>query len=342
MVPVLEAVPNFSEGRDPSFLREVMDAARRAGVDVLDGSADPDHHRSVVTWVGDPASVEAAALAAADVALARIDLSSHRGVHPRVGALDVLPFVPLLGLTIADAVASAHRVGQRLAERGVPVFFYGHASSPPGRGLAEIRRGGFEALRDGFPSERRPDLAAGRDSAHPTAGVTCVGARPLLLAWNVRVEGIEPATLAALARGLRESAGGFRGLRALGLRLPGSGNLQVSMNLEDVERNRPMPVFEAIETSVAAAGGRIVGTEVVGMMPAALVLDAAARRLELFDADLSRLLPLRLVGHVASRVERDAQAVLSWVEGAGFSVPAEVRAAMERLSGRPGTPGDDG
>ncbi len=331
MVPVLEAVPNFSEGRDPAFLDAVIDAARRHGVDVLDGSRDPDHHRSVVTWVGDPASVEAAAVAVAEVALERVDLRTHQGIHPRIGAVDVLPFVPLYGLEMPDAVASARRVGRRLADRGMPVFFYGAASSPPGRTLAEIRRGGFETLVPAFPEDRRPDLDGGRSGAHPTAGAVCVGARPLLLAWNIQVEGVPLEALRALASKLRETGGGFPGLRVLALTLERAGVQQVSMNLEDVEHRSPLAVFEAVEAAVRAAGGRILGTEVVGMIPGPLVFEAAVRRLGLFDADPSRFLPTRLVEHLGSRMARDLDEVLAWHESAGDVVPPSVRAAAARL-----------
>lgn len=345
MIPVLEAVPNFSEGRDPAFLEAVMDAARGAGVDVLDGSADSDHHRAVVTWIGDPPSVEKAALAAAAVAVECIDLREHRGVHPRVGALDVMPLVPLMGLTMQDAVASARRVAAGMASLGVPAFLYGNASVPPGRSLAELRRGGFEALRERFPVDRQPDFPAGRVAAHPTAGVTCVGARPLLLAWNVLVEGVSLDALRGLAGRLRARGGGFEGLRALAFDLEGAGVLQLSMNLEDVERHDPMAVYEAIEAGVRRLGGRTAGTEVIGMMPGALVLGAATRRLHLLDASPSRFLPARLTEHLATRVAKDSGTVLTWLEAAGYAVPPAVQAAMERLTGRTLTKarsGDDG
>ena len=146
MVPVLEAVPNFSEGRDLSLVRELVATVGREGADVLDWSADPDHHRSVVTFIGDPDTVARASLAAARFALEHIDLREHRGVHPRVGALDVLPFVPLRGIEMEEAVAVARRVGRHIADLGVPVYWYG-VDAPGGRSLADIRRGGFEALR---------------------------------------------------------------------------------------------------------------------------------------------------------------------------------------------------
>lgn len=340
MVPVMEAVPNFSEGRDLGFLDAIVETARREGVDVLDGSADADHHRAVVTWVGDPTSVERAAAAVARVALERVDLREHRGVHPRVGALDVMPLVPLLGVTMNDAVASAHRVARAVAALGIPVHVYGAASNPPGRQLSEIRRGGFEAYRSAFPPDRRPAYTAGRSAGHPTAGITCVGARPLLLAWNVLLQGLTHDQVRAIAARLREQGGGFAGLRALGLDLGRHGILQLSMNLEDVERRDPMVIFEAIEAETEALGGRILGTEVIGMIPAPLVLGAATRRLSLLDVNSSRFLPTRLTEHLAARAERDVDTVRAWLDELGDPVPDAVRVALERLSGR--TSGDDG
>jgi len=154
-VRLLEAVPNFSEGRDLAVVRAIVEAMRGAGADVLDWSADPDHHRSVVTIIGSPEIVESAAVEGTRVALDRIDLRRHHGVHPRVGAADVLPFVPLVGLTLTDAAASARRVGSRLAgELGVPVYYYAEAARASGRGLAAVRRGGYESLVEAWPPTR--------------------------------------------------------------------------------------------------------------------------------------------------------------------------------------------
>jgi len=301
---VLEAVPNFSEGRDARVVDAIVEAIAAAGADVLDRTMDPDHHRSVVTLVGPPEVVERATIAGARVAVERIDLRAHRGVHPRVGALDVLPFVPLVGLTMEDAREVAWRVGRALVEEvGVPVYFYGQASDPPGRRLAELRRGGFEALVDAWPDDRRPDLlppAWPHPGAHPTAGVVCVGARPILLAWNVFLEGIALAEARRIAATIRETGGGFPGLRALALELPRRGAIQVSMNLEDPRLSSPMAVFRRIEELAAAAGGRVVETEVIGMLPDELVLEAAAERLGLADPALRRMLSRRLVEHLAT------------------------------------------
>lgn len=337
MVPVLEAIPNFSEGRDLGLVRELVAVIARRGAEVLDWSADPDHNRSVVTFVGDPATVEASALAAARLAVETIDLGSHRGVHPRIGALDVLPFVPLLGLEPGDAVAVAHRVGQRLAEElGLPVYFYGHASDPPGRGLAQIREGGFEALRDRVPGHRTPDVVPpgwSRAGLHPSAGATCVGARGPLLAWNVHVTGLELAQVRTLAARLREAGGGFPGLRTLGLELARQGRIQLSMNLEDPDRTSPFQVFEAIEAGVREMGGAVEDTEIVGMIPGALVLPAASDRLRLRGSDPSRFLEGRLATHVAARCSGQARALADAVRAAGDGVPPAVRKATERLAG---------
>jgi glutamate formiminotransferase len=342
MLPVLQAVPNFSEGRDLQRLGDLVRTIEARGVEVLDWSCDPDHNRAVVTYLGDPTSVEAASVEAARFARDHFDLRGHRGVHPRIGALDVLPLVPLEGLTLADAVASANRVGRALAaDLGIPVYFYGEASNPPGRRLSSLRRGGFEALADGFPKGREPDLAAGRTGPHPSAGVTCVGARRVLLAWNLVLEGVDLDEARALASELREANGttrdgdrrGFPGLRALALKLPSRNRLQLSMNLEDLERTAPFEVFLHVERWVTALGGRIAETEVIGMIPDPLVLPAAADRLHLLDCPPSRMLSTRLALHVSERAACHAEALLEAVREEGEAVPARVREAALRLSG---------
>ncbi len=211
MVKVLEAVPNFSEGKDLSKIQALVDTIARAGVEVLDWSADPDHHRCVVTYVGDPGAVAKASVDAARFARDHIDLRGHTGVHPRVGALDVMPFVPLHAMDMAEAVTVAHRVGQGIADLGVPVIYYRAAADPPGRRLGDLRRGGFESLAEGFPEGQEPDLPVGTQRPHESAGVTCVGAREVLLAWNVFVEGIEVCDAKSIAGSIREQNGGFPG-----------------------------------------------------------------------------------------------------------------------------------
>lgn len=302
---VLEAVPNFSEGRDLAVVEAIAQAMRASGAEVLDWSADPDHNRSVVTVIGSPAQVEEAAVKGAAVAKDRIDLRRHRGVHPRIGAIDVLPFVPLAGLSMDEARQSARRVGKRLAnEIGIPVFFYGNASNPPGKNLAALRRGGFEALLTGWPVGREPDLlpvAWSHAGTHPSAGACCVGARPVLLAWNVWVSNLGMAAARAVAREIREASGGMRGVRALALALPSRNALQISMNLEDVEHAAPADVFRRVRALVQSKGGDVAKTEVIGMIPDQLVHSISAEELQLENPAAERMLQKRLAQYLATR-----------------------------------------
>lgn len=306
-MPLLEAVPNFSEGRDPAFLSAVAEAFAEKGCDVLHTTADPDHNRSVVTVIGGPGEVEDGAVAAARIALDRIDMRRHRGVHPRVGALDVLPFVPLRGADMSLAAALARRAAIRIGRLGIPVYRYAQASEPPGRTLRSIRRGGFERLvreaAAGCAPADVPGLAAdGRPAhrfAHPTAGAVCAGAREVLLAWNVDVEGIPVEDAGRIAAAIRESGGGFRGLRAMAAFLPEQGRTQVSMNLEAPEATDPMKVFRAIGAAVARRGGRVVGTEVIGLVPDAITNRVAAT-MGIRDWSPNRILSRRVAGRVAA------------------------------------------
>jgi glutamate formiminotransferase len=300
---VLEAVPNFSEGRDLGVVMAIVEAMKKAGATVLDWSADADHHRSVVTIVGPPDVVVDAAVAGAGVAIEHIDLRQHDGVHPRIGALDVLPFIPLVGLTLEHARTAALQAGRRIVDEfGVPVYFYGQASDPPGRSLADLRRGGFERIVRGWPDQRVPDLLPANwehPGAHPKAGVTCIGARTVLLAWNVLVGGITPGAAREVAAQLREKKSGLTGVRALALELPRRKALQISMNLEDPAVTSPALVFERVEQLVADRGGRILETEIIGLMPDELVLSVARERLKLEPETETRLLSRRLMQYLA-------------------------------------------
>jgi len=332
MVPVLEAVPNISEGRDPGWVDGLVQEIAATGVDVLDWSSDPDHNRSVITFLGDPATVERAALICARRSMEDLDLRAHQGVHPRVGALDVLPFVPLHGLTLDDAVLSAHRVGEALADLGLPVYYYG-AAARTSRSLADLRRGGFEAFAEGYPPGRVPDvLPRGREGPHPSAGVVCVGARPVLLAWNIDVEGVPLQVLRGLAGEMRERGGGFPSLRALALQLEGSRRYQISMNLEDVDGTSPFTVFRYVEKRVEAHGGRVIGTEVIGMIPDGLVLAAGEDRLQLHGSSASRLLSIRLSEHIHGRLAREVGDLLDAIGVAGAQVPSAVHEAAARVA----------
>ena len=298
MIQVVEAVPNFSEGRDPAFVAAAADVFAAAGCDVLHTTMDPDHHRSVVTVIGSPRAVERGSLAAARLALERVDLRGHSGVHPRVGALDVLPFVPLHGIGMAEVVELARRVGSLIARLGIPVHFYGQASRPPGRVLASIRRRGPDRPldlagldEDGTPVHKR---------SHPTAGASSVGARGVLLAWNVDVEGLPLKSAREIAAQIREAGGGFPGLRALALRLARQRRLQISMNLEDPARTHPIEVFRAIEGRVRRMKGRVLGTEVIGMFPDQAADLATVREMGIRDWSEDRILSRRLEAYIGT------------------------------------------
>jgi glutamate formiminotransferase len=233
---------------------------------LADIHADPDHHRSVFTILGPPLDVEAAALALAEVALAAIDMQRHRGVHPRIGALDVLPFIPLRGMTIGEAVALAHRVGQMLGARcSLPVYFYGEAALLPDRGrLSEIRRGGYERLGKRLPAFL-PDVGPAR--FNPRSGAIAVGARELLIAYNIWLDSNDLEMARAIARTVRESSGGLPGIEAMGVRLASRGCVQVSMNLLDFRRT-PLPlVFDRVRGEAARLGVPVRRGELVGLTP---------------------------------------------------------------------------
>jgi glutamate formiminotransferase len=301
---VLEAVPNFSEGRDLDVVVAIVEAMKNAGATVLDWSADADHHRSVITIVGPPDVVVDAAVAGAGVAFRHIDLRHHDGVHPRIGALDVLPFIPLVGLTLEHARTAALRAGRRIVDEfGVPVYFYGQASDPPGRSLADLRRGGFETIVHGWPEATPPDLLPvewSHPGGHPKAGITCVGARTVLLAWNVFVGDLAPGAAREIARQLREHNSGLVGVRALALELPRRNALQISMNLEDPAVTAPAIVFDRVEQLVVERGGQVVETEIIGLMPDELVLSVAQQRMKLEPGTETRLLSNRLMQYLAA------------------------------------------
>ncbi|MEX2146765.1 MAG: glutamate formimidoyltransferase [Candidatus Rokuibacteriota bacterium] len=267
--PLLECVPNVSEGREASVIRRLARAAEDGGAVLADVHSDADHHRSVFTIIGPGDAVERSVLALALAAVALVDLTKHRGVHPRIGAVDVIPFVPLRGASMRDAVAAAHRVGRRLAaEANLPVFFYGEAAVQPGRReLPGLRVGGFEGLAARLSAPGgRPD--AGPALPHPTAGATVVGARAPLIAFNAVLDGDDVAAAQAIARAIRESSGGLPAVRAMGVRLTSRGLAQVSMNLLDHRRTPPRMVSERIETEARRLGRSVREYELVGCAPA--------------------------------------------------------------------------
>lgn len=275
---LIECVPNFSEGRDPVRIGAIESAiADVTGILLLDRTSDWDHNRSVITFAGAPEAVIEAALRAARKAAGLIDLNLHRGVHPRIGALDVLPFVPLEDATMDDCVAIARQAGSRIwNELGIPVYFYQAAATRPDRvPLENLRRGQFEGLREAVALDetRRPDL--GGPFLHPTAGAVITGARKLLLAFNINLQTTDLALAKSIARRIRASSGGFPAVKALGLPLASRGLVQVSMNLTDFERTPLHIVFLEVARLAAEHGVAIAESELIGLIPR-LALEAAA------------------------------------------------------------------
>jgi glutamate formiminotransferase len=288
MLP-LEAVPNFSEGRDRGTI-DALSAALSAHAELLDVHADVDHNRSVFTLVGEDDAVCDALVASVDVARGRIDLRRHEGAHPRVGAADVVPVVPLRPEDMARARACALRVADRIGrELGLPVFLYGEVGD--GRRPAFFRRGGVAELEERV---RRGELAPhyGPSRLDPAAGAVLVGARPPLVAFNVNLRGAGVEVAREIAAVVRETGGGFR---ALGLELPDAGLVQVSMNVEDHEAAALHRILARVEREAAARHAEVIGSELVGLMPAAAAASAAGAMLRIDGFDASHVLELRLL-----------------------------------------------
>lgn len=268
-MPLIECIPNISEGRREATIARLAEAASSVeGVSLLDCTSDPSHHRTVFSFVGEPAALESAVLALAAAAVREIDLRQHVGVHPRVGALDVVPFVPIRDATMADCVALARRTGERLASQlGVPVFLYQEAASrPERRRLEAIRAGGLEGLtRRMADSAWLPDF--GPSSPHPAAGVTIMGARGPLVAWNLNLATDDVHAARAVAREIRESSGGLPGLKALGIALAHRGLAQVSMNLTDYQTTPMHVVFARVSEAAARQGTSVLESEIIGLVP---------------------------------------------------------------------------
>jgi glutamate formiminotransferase / 5-formyltetrahydrofolate cyclo-ligase len=268
-LPLLQCVPNVSEGRDTTVIDTLGRAIDATAARLVDVHRDSDHHRSVFTFLGPVRDVEDGAVALTRAAIRLVDLTKHRGVHPRVGAVDVIPFVPMRGASMADAVAAAHRVGRTVAAAcGVPVFFYGEAARGPlRRELPILRRGGFEGLATRLADPAwRPD--EGSAAPHPTAGVTVIGARGPLIAFNAVLDSADVDVAAGIARVLRESSGGLPAVRAMGVLLQSRGRAQVSMNLLEYRRTAVALVAQRLQDEARRRGSHVVEYELVGCAPA--------------------------------------------------------------------------
>lgn len=295
-MPIIECVPNVSEGRRSEVVTAISTAvARVEGIRLLDASSDAAHNRSVLTMAGDRDAIAAAVLALFDEAIRHIDLRSHRGEHPRLGAVDVVPFIPIEGVTMADCVALARAVGAAVGSRfELPVFLYEEAATTPSRrNLEDIRRGEFEGLAAKLAQpEWAPDFGPGRP--HPTAGATVIGARMPLIAYNINLATDRLDVAKKIASAVRHSSGGFRYVKAMGIPLTARGIVQVSMNLTNYEKTPMHRVFDAVRREAERYGVAILESEIVGLIPESALVTAAQHYLQLERFTPTQILERRL------------------------------------------------
>ena len=295
---VIESIPNVSEGRRPDVVERLVAAVRGTpGVRLLDYSSDASHNRSVLTMVGDAAALKRGILALFESAVASIDLRTQRGEHPRVGAVDVVPFVPIEGVTMAECVALAREVGAAVAERfGVPVFLYEEASDNPARrNLEDIRRGEFEGLEAKMASPGwTPDF--GPSGPHPSAGASVIGARMPLIAYNINLNTDRLDVAKKIAAAIRHSSGGLRYVKAMGVKVEDRNLAQVSINLTNYQKTPMHRVFDLVVREAARYGVAVLESEIVGLVPAAALLGAAEHYLQLERFGAAQILENKLRG----------------------------------------------
>jgi glutamate formiminotransferase len=295
-MPIIESIPNISEGRRPEVVDRIVAAARATpGVRLLDHSSDGSHNRSVITLAGDPAAIKTAILAIYDAAVPAIDLRTHSGEHPRVGAVDVVPFVPIEDATMADCAALAREVAAEVAARfDIPVFLYEEAAaSPARRNLEDIRRGEFEGLAAKLSSEGwKPDF--GPAAPHPSAGASVIGARMPLIAYNINLDTDRLEVAKKIAAAIRHSSGGLRYVKAMGVKLEDRNLAQVSINLTNYEKTPLHRVFDMVAREAARYGAGILESEVIGLIPSAALVAAAEHYLQLERFSAAQILENRL------------------------------------------------
>jgi glutamate formiminotransferase len=295
-VAIIECVPNISEGRRADVITRIVDAVRRVrGARLLDYSSDASHNRSVITMAGEAAPLQAAVLALVESALANIDLRVHSGEHPRLGAVDVIPFVPIEGVTMDECVALAKDTARSVADRfNVPVYLYEEASANPlRRNLEDIRRGEFEGLAAKMATDGWvPDY--GPRTPHPTAGASVIGARMPLIAYNINLATDRLDVAKKIAATIRFSSGGFRFVKAMGVTLADRGIVQVSINLTNYEKTPMLRVFEAVKREAERHGVLVLESEIVGLVPSAALVEVAVSTLQLTGFKPDQLLETRL------------------------------------------------
>jgi glutamate formiminotransferase len=292
----MECVPNFSEGRHAKNIEKIVAPFRaQKGVKLLDYQTDEDHNRMVVTVVGEPPALKTAIIAAMGCAVELIDMNSHQGQHPRMGAIDVVPFIPISNISMEEAIAFSREVAQEAAQQySLPIFLYERSASRPEReNLANIRKGQFEGMADKIKQpEWRPDF--GPVELHPTAGVTAIGARMPLIAYNVNLDSNNLEIADKIAKKVRHMSGGFRYCKGIGIELKDRGQVQVSMNMTDYTQTALYRVFELIKVEARRYGVNVVGSEIVGLVPMEALMDTAAYYLGLEGFSMEQVLESRI------------------------------------------------
>lgn len=297
MASLVQCVPNFSEGRRVEVVKQIVAAiVAVSGVKMLDYSYDESHNRSVVTFIGEPEAVLEGAFQGARQAAELIDMVKHSGGHPRMGATDVIPFIPVAGVSMEDCVNLAKRLGERIAgELAIPVYLYESAASKPERkNLSDVRRGQYEGLIEAIKEpDRKPDF--GPAAVNLQAGVTAVGARPPLIAYNINLDTVDKQIADSIARAIRGSSGGFPSIKALGLIIEETGNAQVTINVCDYKQVPLHRVFELVKREAARYGVAITGSEVIGLVPLDALVGAAEFYLQFSGFERGQVLENRLL-----------------------------------------------
>lgn len=334
---IVECVPNFSEGRRPEVVAAIVRAITSVpNIYLLDHEMDADHNRAVITIVGPPESIGQAAVRGVEAAMQRIDLTKHTGEHPRVGAADVVPFVPIRGVTLEECVQIARSVGKEIAERlKIPVYLYEAAASRPERtNLENIRKGQFEGLRDEIQTnpDRKPDFGEAR--IHPTAGAIVIGARKPLIAYNINLNTPDVNIAKQIAKRIRFSSGGFPFVKAMGVLLKDRNQAQVSMNLTDYEQTSVEVVFEAVRREAASHGVEVVGSEIVGLIPQKALDQVAAAYLRVENFKPAMILENRLAEVMSSvNAGSTSDSVRTFIERVASAEPVPGGGSVAAMAG---------
>jgi len=297
MVKLVECVPNFSEGQRKEVIDAIVDEARKYNVKILNVTPDASHNRTDVTIIGEPEEVKKAAMDMAVKAVELIDMNKHRGEHPRMGAMDVVPFVPLMNMTMEECIQLAHEFAREFSEKtGVPCFLYEEAATREDRrNLADVRKGEFEGLKEeiGKNPDKTPDY--GPNAIHPTAGATAVGAREFLIAFNVNLATNDISIAKNIAKAVRHSSGGYRFVKAMGFEIKEKGIVQVSMNMTNYKKTPLFRVFETVKREAARYGVNVLSAEIVGMIPLEAMVDICSFYLQLDDFKAEQVIEKRML-----------------------------------------------